>query len=190
MKRCAITLSLLTSFAVAQDQEQDLWIQDFAAAKARAKAEKKDLLVDFTGSDWCGWCIKLDNEVFGEEAFQAEAPKHFVLVKLDYPRDKSILTEEIIAQNAALQATYAIQGFPTILLMTADGDVRPIRRVAVVDRGECIGRHEEDVVRLVEHAGDGAGAILGERGGAGEKSEDQGGENAGHGVPPDEQCTP
>ena len=123
MKRCAITLSLLTSFAVAQDQEQDLWIQDFAAAKARAKAEKKDLLVDFTGSDWCGWCIKLDDEVFGEEAFQAEAPKHFVLVKLDYPRDKSILTEEIIAQNAALQATYAIQGFPTILLMTADGDV-------------------------------------------------------------------
>ena len=123
MKRCAITLSLLTSFAVAQDQEQDLWIQDFAAAKARAKAEKKDLLVDFTGSDWCGWCIKLDDEVFGKEAFQAEAPKHFVLVKLDYPRDKSILTEEIIAQNAALQATYAIQGFPTILLMTADGDV-------------------------------------------------------------------
>jgi len=123
MKRCAITLSLLTSFATAQNQEQDLWIQDFAAAKARAKAEKKDLLVDFTGSDWCGWCIKLDDEVFGKETFQTEAPKHFVLVKLDYPRDKSILTEEVIKQNEQLQATYSIQGFPTILLMDHEGRV-------------------------------------------------------------------
>ncbi|MGC6488991.1 MAG: thioredoxin family protein [Planctomycetota bacterium] len=123
MQRTALTLSLLTALATAQDQDKDLWIQDFAAAKARAKAEKKDLLVDFTGSDWCGWCIKLDNEVFSKEAFRAEAPKHFVLVKLDYPRDKSILTEEIIKQNEALQATYAIQGFPTILLMTDEGRV-------------------------------------------------------------------
>lgn len=119
MKRYAIVISLLTGLAPAQDQ--GLWIQDFAAAKAKAKAEKKDLLVDFTGSDWCGWCIKLDNEVFAKEAFQAEAPKHFVLVKLDYPRDQSILTEEIVKQNAELQGTFNIQGFPTILLMSHTG---------------------------------------------------------------------
>ncbi len=119
MKRYAIVTSLLASLAAAQ--EQDLWVQDFAAAKARAKAEKKDLLVDFTGSDWCGWCIKLDNEVFSKESFQSEAPKHFVLVKLDYPRDQSILSEETIKQNAELQSTYSIQGFPTVLLMTHDG---------------------------------------------------------------------
>ncbi len=123
MKLPAITFSLFASLLFAQEQEKDLWTQDFAAAKARAKAEKKDLLVDFTGSDWCGWCIKLDNEVFSKEAFRSEAPKHFVLVKLDYPRDKSILTEEVIAQNAELQATYSIQGYPTILLMSHEGRV-------------------------------------------------------------------
>ena len=64
MKRLLVSLPLLAGLLTAQEQEKDLWTQDFAAAKARAKAEKKDLLVDFTGSDWCGWCIKLDNEVF------------------------------------------------------------------------------------------------------------------------------
>ena len=127
MKRTAIVISVLVGLAYAQDQDpapeqgKDIWIQDFAAAKAQAKAEKKDLLVDFTGSDWCGWCIKLDSEVFSKPSFQAEAPKHFVLVKLDYPRDESILTEEILKQNAELQSTYSIQGFPTILLMTHEG---------------------------------------------------------------------
>ena len=123
MKQLLVSLSLLTGLLTAQDQEKDLWTQDFAAAKARAKAEKKDLLVDFTGSDWCGWCIKLDNEVFSKEAFQTGAPKHFVLVKPDYPRDQSILTEKVVKQNEKLQATYSIQGFPTILLMDHEGRV-------------------------------------------------------------------
>ena len=123
MLRSTIAFSLLTALATAQDQEEQLWTQDFAAAKARAKAEHKDLLVDFTGSDWCGWCIRLEKEVFSHAEFQQEAPKHFVLVKLDYPRDKSILTEEIVAQNEKLQTEYSIQGFPTILLMDHDGRV-------------------------------------------------------------------
>ena len=123
MMRIAIAFSLLAGLALAQDQEKDFWMQNFEAAKAKAKAEKKDLLVDFTGSDWCGWCIRLDNEVFSKDAFQQEAPKHFVLVKLDYPRDKSILTKEIVEQNAKLQGVYSIQGYPTILLMTHEGRV-------------------------------------------------------------------
>jgi len=123
MMRIAIAFSLLVGLCIAQDQEKDLWMQNFEAAKAKAKAEKKDLLVDFTGSDWCGWCIRLDNEVFSKDEFKTEAPKHFVLVKLDYPQDKSILTKEIIAQNEKLQGTYSIQGFPTILLMTHEGRV-------------------------------------------------------------------
>jgi len=126
MLRIAIVLPLLAGLTLAQDEPQeskDLWIQDFAAAKAQAKAEKKDLLVDFTGSDWCGWCIRLDNEVFSKDEFISSAPKDFVLVKLDYPRDQSILTEEIIAQNKKLQSEYGIQGYPTILLMDHDGRV-------------------------------------------------------------------
>ena len=72
----------LSTFAAAQEVAQEAeWIQNFTDAKAKAKAEKKHLLIDFTGSDWCGWCIKLDEEVFSKEAFKTEAPKHFVLVK-------------------------------------------------------------------------------------------------------------
>ena len=123
MMRTALAFSLLASLAIAQDQEKDLWMTDFAAAQAKAKSENKDLLVDFTGSDWCGWCIRLDNEVFSKTEFKDSAPSNFVMVKLDYPRDKSILTEEVLAQNEALQMKYSVAGFPTILLMDHQGHV-------------------------------------------------------------------
>ncbi|MEM7384227.1 MAG: thioredoxin family protein, partial [Verrucomicrobiota bacterium] len=98
----------------------DGWVTDFAAAKKTAEAEKKDLLMDFTGSDWCGWCIKLKEEVFSKEAFKKEAPNHFVLVELDYPRQ----TEQdpaTKAQNEKLRTEYAIQGYPTIYLADSKG---------------------------------------------------------------------
>jgi thioredoxin-related protein len=122
MSRLLCAMSFLLLPVVAQEKG-DLWIQDFAKAKAQAKAEKKDLLIDFTGSDWCGWCIKLDEEVFGKDAFTGAAPKSFVLVKLDYPQDESRITPEIKKQNEGLQKQYQIQGFPTILLCDADGNV-------------------------------------------------------------------
>ena len=100
--------------------QTDLWMTDFAKAKEKAKAEKKDLLIDFTGSDWCSWCIKLDEEVFSKEAFAAQAPKSFVLVKLDYPRKKE-LPAELKEQNKKLAEQYPIQGYPTILLTDAEG---------------------------------------------------------------------
>ena len=107
--------------AVEEAKEADIWTQDFEAGKKQAAEQDKDLLVDFTGSDWCGWCIKLDKEVFSQQAFIDEAPKHFVLVKLDYPRDKTLITEKVKAQNAELKAQYPIRGYPTILLMDAKG---------------------------------------------------------------------
>jgi thioredoxin-related protein len=124
MSRFVCVLPLLLAPLIAQDDKKsELWLQDFAKAKAQAKAEKKDLLLDFTGSDWCGWCIKLDKEVFAQDAFVAGAPKHFVLVKLDFPQDESLVTPEIKKQNEQLQKQYPVQGFPTILLCTADGVV-------------------------------------------------------------------
>ncbi|MEZ6038808.1 MAG: thioredoxin family protein [Planctomycetota bacterium] len=126
MLRYAFVLPLLAGLALAQEesaQTHDLWMQDFAAAKAKAKAEKKDLLVDFTGSDWCIWCQRLDDEVFGKDEFKKSAPSTFVLVKLDYPNDQTKVTDEIRAQNEKLQEQYAIQGFPTILLMDHEGRV-------------------------------------------------------------------
>jgi len=95
------------------------WMSNFEAAKKKAIAENKQLLVDFTGSDWCGWCIRLDKEVFQKPEFKG-ADK-FVLVSLDFPKDKTKVTKEIQAQNKMLQKRYAVKGFPTILLMDAKG---------------------------------------------------------------------
>jgi thioredoxin-related protein len=100
----------------------ELWTDNFEQAKAQAKKEGKDLLLDFTGSDWCPWCIKLRTEVFDTEKFKAEAPKKFVLVELDFPNEKK-LSEATQKQNNDLQQKYNIPGFPTILLMDAEGRV-------------------------------------------------------------------
>ncbi|YCM43363.1 thioredoxin family protein [Verrucomicrobiaceae bacterium 227] len=97
------------------------WMHDFEAAKAKAAKENKDLLIDFTGSDWCGWCIKLNEEVFSHDPFKEGVADKYVLVELDYPRDKSILDEKTIKQNEELRKVYPVQGFPTILLADAQG---------------------------------------------------------------------
>jgi thioredoxin-related protein len=115
-----VALFALAGLARAEDS---LWQTDFAAAKAKAKAENKLLLVDFTGSDWCGWCKKLVAEVFGKDEFKKEAPKKFVLVELDYPTPAKKQSDELKKQNRDLAKQYKIQGYPTILVMEADGKV-------------------------------------------------------------------
>lgn len=96
------------------------WTSDFEKAKTRAVAEKRDLLIDFTGSDWCGWCMKLEEEVFSKDAFKLEAPKNFVLVEIDFPQEKQ-LPEAIKMQNEKLQEKYKVEGFPSIVLADAEG---------------------------------------------------------------------
>jgi len=97
------------------------WSSDFAAAKKEAVESKKDLLLDFTGSDWCGWCIKLNEEVFSKESYKTGTKDKFVPVEVDFPKDKSKLKEETIKQNDELGKKYAIEGYPTILLTDAAG---------------------------------------------------------------------
>lgn len=113
---CAASLGFTSAFAGGEG-----WTHDFAAAKKQAAEENKDLLIDFTGSDWCGWCIKLNEEVFSHDPFKEGVKDKFVLVEIDFPKDKSILSEETQKQNEGLQSQYAVQGFPTILLTDASG---------------------------------------------------------------------
>ncbi|MFC7339339.1 thioredoxin family protein [Haloferula chungangensis] len=113
---CAATLSLGTALAGGEG-----WTDDFEAAKKQAAAENKDLLIDFTGSDWCGWCIKLNKEVFSHDVFKEGVEDKYVLVELDFPKDKSKLTEETLKQNAKLKEVYQPKGFPTILLADPQG---------------------------------------------------------------------
>ena len=100
--------------------EAGVWHTDFEKAKAIAKAEKRPMLIDFTGSDWCGWCVKLDKEVFSKDEFKEYAAENLVLVELDFPRKKAQSAAEK-AQNAALAKKFEIRGYPTILLIDADG---------------------------------------------------------------------
>ncbi len=109
-------LALTSTLALAKDG----WSEDYDKALAQAKAEKKLVLLDFTGSDWCGWCIKLDKEVFSQPEFADYAKTNLVLVELDYPRKKE-QTKEIKAQNAKLQGEYKIQGYPTIVVLDSAG---------------------------------------------------------------------
>lgn len=97
------------------------WSRDFEKARTLASTSGKDLLVDFTGSDWCSWCIKLNKEVFDHNEFREGVKDTFVLVELDYPRDKTKVTDAERAQNEALLKTYPIKGYPTILLCDSTG---------------------------------------------------------------------
>ncbi len=115
----AIVLGCVYAFAPAVRGEEGLWQTDFEAAKAKAKAEKKFLLVDFTGSDWCIWCKRLKGEVFDKDEFQNEAPKQYVLVALDYPPNIAAAPEHL----RKLANQYKIEGFPTVILMDTEGQV-------------------------------------------------------------------
>ena len=99
------------------------WTDDFDAAKAKAAKEGKLLLVDFSGSEWCGWCIKLDDEVFSKKEFVKTAQMDFVLVMVDSPRNKEKLSKKARKQNPGLVEKYKIRGFPTVLVMDAEGEV-------------------------------------------------------------------
>lgn len=114
---CAATLAL-TGLSLAGGEG---WTSAFPAAKKQATEEGKDLLMDFTGSDWCGWCIKLKDEVFKHDEFKNGVKDSFVLVEIDFPKDKSKLPEETQAQNRKLGEEFGIEGYPTIVLADADG---------------------------------------------------------------------
>ena len=118
-----IIIALLLVFGSITMQAQELvWETNVVKAMEISTKTKKPLLLFFTGSDWCGWCIRLQKEVLKTPEFAAWAKDNVVLVELDYPR-KSSQTEEIKNQNSQLQMTFGIQGFPTIVFANvADKD--------------------------------------------------------------------
>jgi thioredoxin-related protein len=126
------------------ETKEKLWIVDFDDAKATAAKAGKDILMEFTGSDWCPPCMALKREVFDQEVFQAEAPKHFVLLKLDSPRDTSKQTEKEIEQNKTLNEQFKVEGFPTIILADAAG--KPYAKMVGYGRTKA----EEYTKNLVE----------------------------------------
>lgn len=100
--------------------EHSLWITDFEKARKLAKEQNKLILVDFSGSDWCGWCVRLEKEVFHQKEFKNYAKKNFILLLLDFPSQKP-QSAALKKQNAKLAKEYKIEGYPTILILSADG---------------------------------------------------------------------
>ena len=99
------------------------WSEDFAAASETAKKEGKLLLLAFSGSDWCGWCVKMEKEIYSQKKFINEAKKKFVLVMIDSPRDKAILTKLAKKQNPELVKKYDIHGYPSTVIARPSGEV-------------------------------------------------------------------
>ncbi len=116
-----VLLSGLASASVAPTAGEP-WVTDFEAARVRARSEGKHLLIDFTGSDWCGYCKKLHKELYDKPAFLKRAQESYVLVELDFPR-RTAQAKDLRRQNQALQQEHDVRGFPTLLLMTPDGRV-------------------------------------------------------------------
>jgi thioredoxin-related protein len=116
----AVTLGLALSSTVYAGQG---WSTDFTKAKAEAKMGKKMILADFSGSDWCGWCIKLDKEVFSKAKFKKFAKENLILLMVDFPRNKKKQSKAVQKQNAEMAQKYSIRGFPTVLLLDYNGKV-------------------------------------------------------------------
>jgi protein disulfide-isomerase len=124
MKKISILFVLLFGMQLVQSQELK-WHTDVKEAIAIGNKEKKPLMMFFTGSDWCGWCIRLQKEVLLTPEFATWAKANVILVELDYPR-RTAQTPEVKQQNGELQQAFGIQGFPTIYFATAkniDGKV-------------------------------------------------------------------
>jgi protein disulfide-isomerase len=123
MRRANQILTWLAAFAVIgvlQVGASEVWLTDVAQAKKQAAELKRPILANFSGSDWCVWCVRLDKEVFAKPEFQKYAKDNLVLLSVDFPRRKS-QPKPLDDQNKALAIQYGIEGYPTILLLDATG---------------------------------------------------------------------
>ena len=115
MKSLMLTLLLSVSTLITWSQTATTlsWYTDVSLASQAAAAENKPMLLFFTGSDWCGWCHRLQREVFNTPAFTTWASSDVILVELDFPRNK-VLPQNIMEQNQMLQQQFGVQGYPTV----------------------------------------------------------------------------
>jgi thioredoxin-related protein len=129
--RCGIAfavIALSTTMAFAKSG----WSEDYQQSVAKGKAENKLVLLDFTGSDWCVWCKKLDKEVFSTPEFQDYAKNHLVLMEVDFPQAKP-QPANIKAQNDKLQSKFKIEGYPTVIVLNPEG--KPVGQLGYMEGG-------------------------------------------------------
>ncbi len=122
MKRMLVLIGMFAAIAAnAKISTPSGWIDDYDVALKRAADEKRLIVANFSGSDWCGWCKRLDAEVFNTDDFRKGATNRYVLLMVDSPRDRSLLSPKAREQNPKLVEKYGIRGFPTVLILDAKG---------------------------------------------------------------------
>lgn len=104
--------------------EAGKWTQDYAAAAELAAEKKLPMLLNFTGSDWCGWCKLMDSTVYAKEAWSEYAAENLVLVTIDFPKDKSIVPAEYVDRNTELKNKFGVRGYPTYIVLDSDGETK------------------------------------------------------------------
>jgi len=114
--------ALSASVAFAKTSTPEGWLDDYDAALKKAAAETKHVVVDFSGSDWCGWCKRLDKEVFATDEFRTGAAEKYVLLMVDTPRDKSLLSPKAAKENPKLVERFGVRGFPTVVVLDPKGE--------------------------------------------------------------------
>jgi protein disulfide-isomerase len=117
------------------------WTDNYAAALAKAKAEHKLVLLDFTGSDWCIWCKRTDSDLFSKQKFKDFADRNLELVTVDFPRSHE-LDARVGAQNEALKDKYGIRAFPTLIVLD------PSEKIVVTQEGYLEGGPEAFIAQF------------------------------------------
>ena len=126
MKNLALAILVAVgSFWVSSAQADSTWINDYKRAQEDAKSNHKLVLLNFTGSDWCGYCIMLDRAILSKPEFRDYANKNLVLVELDFPTHSGprwkAQSIDVKKQNAELAEKYDVMGFPTLVLLSPEG---------------------------------------------------------------------
>jgi thioredoxin-related protein len=116
---CLLVFLMLGLAARASDAQ---WLDNYDKAVSMAKEQHHNILMNFTGSDWCPYCIQMDKEVLNQPQFEDYAKKNLVLLTVDFPQSKQ-LPQKLQDQNNMLQQRYSIEGFPTFLLIDPSGKV-------------------------------------------------------------------
>lgn len=139
-----VIIGLLTTSSLVSAAD---WPTDYDKALQTAKAENKRVLIDFTGSDWCGPCIQLKKSAFSRPEFISYAEKNLVLVEIDYPQRKK-QSDSLVKQNERLAKQYGIEekGFPTLVLLDSAGKI-------VRERSGYDGENAADIIAWIEGKG-------------------------------------
>ena len=160
MQRLSTALIFIFSFvflsksATGQEQKNGLtWYTDVNKAGEISNKLHKPIFAFFTGSDWCGWCHKMEQNVFDKPGFKEWANKNVILLELDFPRTKK-LPDEIVQQNNGLQQAFKVQGFPTVWMfyMTKDNTTNNISISALGSLGYPQAEAGKEVFAFLENA--------------------------------------